>query len=519
MRIVIAHNAVTDADAPDERDVLVQAAAVRAALAELGHETRLLPCTLDLADVQRQLAEWQPDRVFNLVESLGGRGRLIHLVPSLLDTLGIPYTGSCAEAIRVTSHKVFAKERLAAMWLPTPSWVGPVPADLPGLSPAGPAGADPSSRFMIKSLWEHASIGLDEASTGLCEPTDDVMGVLRDRARHLGGACFAERFIDGREFNLSLLAGPNGPEALPPAEILFEGYPPETLRIVGYRAKWDESSYEFHHTPRRFDFPPEDAGLLHRLQDLAARCWRAFGLNGYARVDFRVDADGQPWILEINANPCLSPDAGFAAALQAAGVSYTEAIDRILADARREDLPPASCGTQPVAAVSRAPESWRDHLPPFRYEARSDDPARVRRLAEATGFFNAGEVAVAEELVRERLVKGAESGYFFIFLEFDRELAGYSCFGPVPLTASGYDLYWIVVAPGYQGQGLGKALLQETERAVRQAGGTRLYADTSGRAQYAATRTFYDRVGFRLEARLEDFYAPGDAKVIYSKTL
>jgi D-alanine-D-alanine ligase len=519
MRIIIAHNAVTDADAPDERDVLVQAAAVQAALAELGHETGLLPCTLNLADVQQRLVEWQPDLAFNLVESLGGWGRLIHLVPSLLDTMGIPYTGSCAEAIRVTSHKVFAKERLAAMQLPTPSWVGPVPTDLPGLPPAGPAGVDPSSRWIVKSLWEHASIGMDEASTVLCEQMEAVSGVLRDRARHFGGACFAERFIDGREFNLSLLTGPRGPEVLPAVEILFEGYPPETLRIVGYRAKWDESSYEFHHTPRRFEFPPEDSALLNRLQDLAAQCWRAFGLNGYARVDFRVDAGGQPWILEINANPCLSPDAGFAAALEAAGVSYTAAIDRILADARRERLPQAPDGAQPDPAVPCARPPRPDRLPHFRCEARSDDPIHVRRLADATGFFTAVEAAVAEELVRERLAKGEESGYSFIFVEFDRELAGYACFGPVPLTASSYDLYWIVVAPQYQGQGLGRILLQETERLVRQAGGTRLYADTSGRAQYASTRAFYAQTGFREEARLEDFYAPGDAKVIYSKSL
>jgi ribosomal protein S18 acetylase RimI-like enzyme len=155
----------------------------------------------------------------------------------------------------------------------------------------------------------------------------------------------------------------------------------------------------------------------------------------------------------------------------------------------------------------------------LRYEARSEDPARVRRLAEATGFFNAAEAAVAEELVCERLAKGAASGYSFIFLEFDRELAGYACFGPVPLTASCYDLYWIVVAPEHQGQGLGRILMRETERLVRQAGGVRLYADTSGRAQYAGTRAFYEQTGFREEARLEDFYAPGDAKVIYSKSL
>jgi len=335
MRITIAHNAVTDADAPDERDVLVQAAAVRAALTELGHPTALLPCTLDLAAARQRLSEWPPDLVVNLVESLDGRGRLIHLVPALLDAIGLPYTGSCAEVILVTSHKVLAKERMAALRLPTPPWIGPVPADIPTLAAGDPAAADPSSRWIVKSLWEHASIGIDETSTVLCEPGDDVLARLRDRAPDFGGACFAERFIEGREFNLSVLAGAGGPEVLPPAEILFEGYPAEALRIVGYRAKWDESSYEFHHTPRRFDFPQADAGLLKRLRDLAARCWRGFGLQGYARVDFRVDAGGQPWILEINANPCLSPDAGFAAALQAAGIDYPAAIGRILSDTRR----------------------------------------------------------------------------------------------------------------------------------------------------------------------------------------
>ena len=335
MRIAIAHNAVTDADAPDERDVLVQAAAVQAALTDLGHRTALLPCTLDLAALRQRLLERPPDLVVNLVESLDGRGRLIHLVPSLLDAMGVPYTGSCAEVILVTSHKVLAKERMAALRLPTPPWIGPVPADLPSLSAVDPAAADPSCRWIVKSLWEHASIGIDETSTALCESADDVVARLRDCAPDVGGSCFAERFIEGREFNLSLLAGPDGPETLPPAEILFEGYPAEALRIVGYRAKWDESSYEFHHTPRRFDFPQEDAGLLKRLRDLAAQCWRGFGLKGYARVDFRVDAGGQPWILEINANPCLSPDAGFAAALEAAGIRFAGAVARILADAGR----------------------------------------------------------------------------------------------------------------------------------------------------------------------------------------
>jgi len=336
MRVTIVHNAVADDDAPDERDVLVQAEAIRAALCALGHEPGTLPCTLDLSEVKHRLTDLRPDLIFNIVESLDGKGRLIHVVPFLLDALNVPYTGACAEAMCLTSHKVLAKQRLAAAHLPTPPWIGPWPDDLPNLPPTAPDPAGmPDGKWIVKSVWEHASIGLDETTPLLCDHAERAATLLRERAPRLGGACFAERFIDGREFNLALLAAPGGPQVLPPAEILFEGYADQALKIVGYRAKWDSDSYEFHHTPRRFDFPLEDAALLARLRDLALQCWRLFGLNGYARVDFRIDPAGRPWILEINANPCLSPDAGFAAALEAAGISYAGAVGRILSDARQ----------------------------------------------------------------------------------------------------------------------------------------------------------------------------------------
>jgi D-alanine-D-alanine ligase len=120
---------------------------------------------------------------------------------------------------------------------------------------------------------------------------------------------------------------------LSPAEIVFEAYADAKPRVVGYRAKWDEASFEYHHTPRRFEFEPHDARLLAELKRLALECWTCFGLRGYARVDFRVDGEGRPWVLEVNTNPCLSPDAGFAAALERAGISFQDAIARILADA------------------------------------------------------------------------------------------------------------------------------------------------------------------------------------------
>ena len=330
MNIAIVHNRVGDHDAPDAKDVLHQAEAVAAALLKLGHRVERLACTLDLEAMRTELERRRPDLVFNLVEDLGGYGRLIHLFPYLLDAMGIAYTGAPAEAILLTSNKTMAKERMREAGLPTPAWVGPWPSNATARTMDTPAG-----KWIIKSLWEHASIGLDSGSVLTTDSAAVLTKAMQERCTMLGGACFAEEFIDGREFNLSLLAGPDGPEVLPPAEILFEGYSPEMVRIVDYRAKWEEDSHAYNHTPRCFDFNPAEGALLDRLRDIARRCWEAFGLAGYARVDFRVDGTGHPFILEINANPCLSPDAGFAAAVDRAGLNFDQAMARVVTDAGR----------------------------------------------------------------------------------------------------------------------------------------------------------------------------------------
>jgi ribosomal protein S18 acetylase RimI-like enzyme len=153
----------------------------------------------------------------------------------------------------------------------------------------------------------------------------------------------------------------------------------------------------------------------------------------------------------------------------------------------------------------------------FRYEPLAEDARRVREIVESTGFFSAAEVDVAVELVDERLAKGEASGYYFVFAVVAGRTVGYSCYGPIPATATSYDLYWIAVDRDCQGRKYGRILLEESERLIRQAGGRRLYLDTSSRPQYQPTRDFYEHFNFRCEAVLEDFYAPGDGKVIYVK--
>jgi len=191
-----------------------------------------------------------------------------------------------------------------------------------------------AERWIVKSLWEHASVGLDDDSIVETSEPATLLAALEQRLDRLGGDGFVEAYIDGREFNLALLgAGDSAPpQALPPAEIVFQDYDAGRPRIVNYRCKWDETSFEYQHTLRRLDFAREDAPLLERLKAIALRCWQTFDLRGYARVDFRVDENSRPWVLEINTNPCLSPDAGFAAALRHANTEFAQAIDRILHD-------------------------------------------------------------------------------------------------------------------------------------------------------------------------------------------
>jgi GNAT superfamily N-acetyltransferase len=155
----------------------------------------------------------------------------------------------------------------------------------------------------------------------------------------------------------------------------------------------------------------------------------------------------------------------------------------------------------------------------LRFEVTSADRDVVRRIVASTGFFRPDEVDVAVELVDEHLTHGGDSGYFFVFAEVDRTPIGYACYGPIPCTTSSFDLYWIAIVPSWQRRGAGRMLLSAVECQIATAGGERIYIDTSGQPKYASSRAFYERNGYQAAARLADFYAPGDDRVIYAKVL
>lgn len=318
-RIVILHGALDPGERPDEHDTLVQVREVEAILVALGFRTEIVGVGLDLRALLA-LARDPPAAVFYLVEALDGRAALQHLPAAVLESLGIAFTGAPATALALTTDKIAAKRLMREAGLPTAEWC------------EDPAFADPERLWIVKAVDEDASLGLD---AGAVVPGFAVAARMACMRARWGGRWFAEAFIEGREFNVPLLEGPNGVAVMPIGEIDFSDYPRDRPAIVDYDAKWRPGSLTWETTPRIFTPRPEDGALRAELAGLARRCWDLFGLRGYARVDFRVDSQGRPWILEVNANPCLSADAGFIAALEEAGLDQREAVARILGLALR----------------------------------------------------------------------------------------------------------------------------------------------------------------------------------------
>jgi GNAT superfamily N-acetyltransferase len=155
----------------------------------------------------------------------------------------------------------------------------------------------------------------------------------------------------------------------------------------------------------------------------------------------------------------------------------------------------------------------------YREEVRASDPQAVREIVVSSGFFRDDEVEIAVELVDERLKRGEASGYFFLFADVDGQTVGYTCFGPIGCTLFSYDMYWIAVREDYRNHGLGKELVRRSEQIIARMGGRRVYVETSSQEKYDPTRAFYLKRDYWEEARLKEFYAPGDDKVIYVKVL
>jgi len=302
---------------PDELDVLDQAEYIGNTLIELGISVSRKGITTDFMNELKELAESEPGFVFNLVESINNKGELCYFVPALLNMYSIPYTGNPVEAMFNTTSKAITGRTLKNARIKNPS----------GFTPSEYKKLVSGRKYIIKPVWEDGSMGITSESVFTFNP-DSETRLKEYRDTHW----LIEEYIDGREFNISLLSGDRGPEVLPPAEMVFHGYPDDMPKIVDFRAKWETQTFEYKNTRREFPGDRLNPSLKKKILSAALRCWKVFGLRGYARVDMRVDNNDIPYVIEVNANPCISPDSGFVAATKAAGLSFAEVIQRIIKD-------------------------------------------------------------------------------------------------------------------------------------------------------------------------------------------
>jgi D-alanine-D-alanine ligase len=317
MRVLVLHSDIALDAPPEEQDTLIAAEAVAAALTRKGHSAAKAAFQKDPAVLAAVLAENAPDIVFNLVEGVDGLGQLAPQAPQRLAEMGVPFTGVTAEAMAITNDKPRTKRRLRDAGLATPDWSEP--PDWRGIN---------GGRYIVKAVLEDASIGLDDGC--VVEGRDAIIRRAALAHEKFAGSWFAEKFVEGREFNIALLQSRDGPRILPMAEMRFEGWPEGKPRIVGYDAKWEEDSSGWNHTVRAFGVEKNEQALAAKIAEACRATWSLFTLSGFVRVDFRVSEAGEPLILEINANPCISPDAGFAAAAAEAGMDYDDLIATIL---------------------------------------------------------------------------------------------------------------------------------------------------------------------------------------------
>ena len=316
--------------AESDEGVLDEVRAVAASLAKLGVPYREIGLR-SLKELPAALSLNPAHIAINLVEGFQDSPTDMFLVPAVCRAHGVEVTGSDTPCFALSTDKVRTKAILFAAGLRCPAGVAvTVGQDIPFAQL-------PHGLCIVKPAAGDASEGID-AHCVVDSSSPELPDLVREIHRKFNQPAIIEEMIGRREINVSVLQTGKDLRVLPLAEIDFSGFGPDRPRIVGYAAKWKKDSFEYVHTQRTFhsDLAPE---LRRRIGELALSAWHALGCRDYARVDFRLTEQNEPVILEVNVNPDISPDAGFAAALQEAGVAY-DCFVRTLLDnaAARADM-------------------------------------------------------------------------------------------------------------------------------------------------------------------------------------
>ncbi len=308
MKIALVFDGASAIAAFPDLLILDTVEAIERAMVSEGNGVTRIPVHPDGRWIER-LRKGGFDLVFNMCEGVNGVAALEPSVIAVLELLALPYTGSSSFTTALCLRKHVVNGLLAGAGLPVPEFTTVRPGD--AVKPIGfPA--------ICKPAAEDASIGIEQKSVVRTRRAlDERVEAMLERWNQI----LVQRYVEGREVNVGVL----GDQVLPVAEIDFSGMPKGKWRIVSYRSKWEAGSDEDAGTAPRCpaDLPPD---LEAEVRRVARDAWRVVGGQGYGRVDMRIDAKGQPWILEVNPNPDIAPDAGLARMAGAAGMSYGRLI-------------------------------------------------------------------------------------------------------------------------------------------------------------------------------------------------
>jgi D-alanine-D-alanine ligase len=315
---VVLYNRIFETSPEDVIDNRTQAEWISEELEGLGFNVIKMQFTADSIGMLEKLKGTSEDLIaVNLVDSAPGEENLVYLIPAILDYLKIKYTGCSHEALFLTTNKVYTKKILQNNCIDTPEWV----------YGRENSGFSPNKKYIIKALCEDGSIGLCDESVIMAESLEGLRASVFNRENQEGKPFFAERYIEGRELSVCMYGDQAVPVALPPYEWSFDGFEEKhKVKILNYDAKWLEDTYEYNHIIQIYHLPEEDDCMLQKLQAVSRTCWELFKLKGYARIDFRVDMEGKPWVLEINCNPSFY---GFYNIAKYTGLDFKEILRRI----------------------------------------------------------------------------------------------------------------------------------------------------------------------------------------------
>ena len=514
-----------------EAGVLAEVEAVGRALDKLRIPHRVVGVR-EFGELPAVLSASDEPVIFNLIEGFWTNPDRQTLVPAVVRSFGKGCTGNDTPGLLLSLDKWQSKALLAAAGIPTPKGlVVPVGKLIPmrDLFP-GP--------YIVKPIQSDASEGIDKTSI-VPGPGKDLRQVVERIHSQVAQPALIEQYIEGRELNISVLHRKGEARVLPLAEIDFSDFEPGRPRIVGYEAKWLEDTFEYQHTPRVIPAPLPKRVAEH-VRELAAASCRALSCFDYCRVDFRLDKANRPYVLEVNANPDISPDAGLAAALQVAGISYPAFVRLTVDNAARQSsqLPVHSSQPRP-ARRQLTTDNRRPTTINIRW-CRPEDRQIILSFLAETGFFRPDEIDIARELIDSGIAEGPKGHYqsFVACVNQEQETGlkqagaanpqsairnpqsapvGWVCWGPTPCTLGTFDIYWIGVDPTWQGRGIGRALTNFAEQAITERGGRLFVVETSSREAYTPTRRFYEALGYSEASRIRDFYGPGDDKVLFLK--